>query len=217
MNIQWCGNSYFIIKHDNIEIAIDPHDGYSLNLKPCRINADYIIVTHNHFDHNAVEMAYGNKTKEIIKDYLGKKRINDVDLEFFEAFHDIDNGKLYGKVKIFKLFTENISLVNLSDIGEKYNDSMKDTLYPVDILMIPIGGVTTINYIEAIEFIDNLRPKVVIPMHYWIDGSAVPYDSINNFLNNVKYKVIKLNSNNIEIRNENLPKETEILIFNYDY
>ncbi|AFZ70485.1 hypothetical protein Calag_0741 [Caldisphaera lagunensis DSM 15908] len=217
MNIQWCGNSYFVIRHNDIEIAIDPHDGYSLNLKPCKINADYIIVTHNHFDHNAVEMAYGDKTKEVIRNYLGKKKVNGISFNFFEAFHDNANGKLYGKVIIFRLDIENINLGYLSDIGEKYNNSIKEKLYPTDVLMIPIGGVTTINYDEAIEYIDNLKPKIVIPMHYWIKGSAIPYDSINNFLNNVKYKVVEINENNIEIRNEDLPKETEIFVLNYNY
>jgi len=216
MKIKWCGNSYFIIEKDDIKIAIDPHDGYSLNLKPCYVNADYIIITHNHYDHNAVEVSYGDKTKEIIKNFIGKKKIDSINLEFYEMAHDKNEGKVFGMVKTFKLIIDDTKIVNLSDIGVRFNKLIKDIFYPVDILMIPVGGVTTINYLEAIEYIENLKPKIVFPMHYWIKGSTLPYDSIEKFINNINYKKILINSNEVNINLNALHDDVEILILKYE-
>ncbi|WP_292319554.1 MBL fold metallo-hydrolase [Caldisphaera sp.] len=216
MKIKWCGNSYYIIEKDNVTIAIDPHDGYSLNLKPCYVDADYIIITHNHYDHNAVEMSYGNKTKEIIRDIVGEKRIDNIRIEFYEMAHDKNGGKIFGKVKAFSLIIDGIKIVNLSDIGEKFNEIIKEVFSPVDILMIPVGGVTTINYLEAIEYIENLKPKIVLPMHYWIKGSTLPYDSIDKFVNSINYKKIFMNSNEVNIDLNTLPNDIQVFILKYN-
>ncbi|MGC8566611.1 MAG: MBL fold metallo-hydrolase [Caldisphaera sp.] len=215
MRITWCGNSYFIIENNGIKIAVDPHDGGSLNLVKCKVSADYIIVTHNHYDHNAIKIVMGNQTKNIIKNPVNKTySLNGMELNFFQFNHDNFDGNLFGKVYAFKFKINDLVLANLSDIGEKFNENKMRDFINVDILMIPVGGVTTIDYLEAQKYIDYLKPKMVIPMHYWIYGSTLPYDSIDNFLKISKYEIIHINENFIDINELNFKDKTKIIVFN---
>ncbi|MCE4623846.1 MAG: MBL fold metallo-hydrolase [Caldisphaeraceae archaeon] len=215
MKITYCGNSYFILESSSIKIAIDPHDGGSLNLRPCTTSADYIIITHDHYDHNAYMMAFGKNTKRILRGKEGQKfRLENAFLEFYDFYHDSFNGAFFGKVSGFKLLLEGMNIVNLSDIGQRYEATFS-RLKPIDILMIPIGGVTTIGYEEAYTFIEELKPKIVLPMHYWIKGSNLPYDSIDSFIKNSRFDVEFRENNVLTVKKESLQDNTKIIVLNY--
>jgi len=82
----------------------------------------------------------------------------------------------------------------------------------IDILMIPVGGVYTIDGKTAIKVVHQLNPKIVIPMHYKTPPLKINLNTADEFLKgfeNVKH-VDKL-----EISKASLPKETTVYVLKY--
>ncbi|MEM2579546.1 MAG: MBL fold metallo-hydrolase, partial [Desulfurococcaceae archaeon] len=86
----------------------------------------------------------------------------------------------------------------------------------IDVLMIPVGGTYTIEPDEAWSIVENLGPRIVVPMHYWVKGLRLPLKTVDHFLKYAeKVRVDKLNTNLVSITPSNLPSETTVIVFKY--
>lgn len=165
-------------------IVIDPHDGGSIGLsKPSLTKANIVLITHDHFDHNAYQII---ESEDVKIGYLGEFRISKYKVRSFRANHDQQGGKERGKTSIYEVNKEGVSFVHMGDIGEIPSKILKE-ISP-DVLALPIGGTITIDWSQAIEVIKELSPSIVIPLHYWIKGHLMPLDPPNEFLKNINYK-----------------------------
>jgi len=159
--IEWFGHSCFKISDMETSIVTDPFSeiGYPTR----QIEADYVMVSHSHYDHSNLDLVKGYKevfnTPE--KKSFGKNEIFGV-----ETFHDDDKGKQRGKNIIFRLEMNLTSFVHLGDLGQFLTNAQVKKLRPVDVLFIPVGGIYTINAEKAFHVIEHIQPKIVIPMHY---------------------------------------------------
>ena len=70
---------------------------------------------------------------------------------------------------------ENMKVVHMGDIGCMIDDLSK--IKNCDVLMIPIGGYYTIDTKEALEYINQIQPRIVIPMHY--RSGSMGYDVLS--------------------------------------
>jgi len=211
VELEWCGHAYFILKSGDKTLAIDPHDGGSINISTCRIRADYILVTHNHFDHNAVEVASGPGTK-VIKWKTGKHALPPYQVEGRKLYHDKSKGRLRGEITAYKIMVEDLTIIHLGDLGHTLQGEDLEWVKEADILMIPVGGTYTINSREAWEIIKKANPKITIPMHYWIKGLTLPIDPLDRLLNIIKIPRIRIETNKTEITKQTLPQKPSILI-----
>jgi len=74
-----------------------------------------------------------------------------------------------GEVIIYLIETEDMKICHLGDFGQKeLSPEQLDQLGDIDILMVPIGGVGTIDAKGASKIISQIEPKLVIPMRYQI-------------------------------------------------
>ena len=184
MNIIWHGQSCFQItsqrgKGDQVSIVIDPFDK-SLGLKVPKLGADILLISHQHEDHNNAKAVTGNP---FVIDNAGEYEVKDVFIQAIPAFHDDSMGKERGKIFLFTIETEDISICHLSDLGQKeLNSEQLKKIGQVDILMIPVGGVYTINAKEAGKIVSELEPKIIIPMHYHLPALKYKLDKIDKFL-----------------------------------
>jgi len=81
----------------------------------------------------------------------------------------------------------------------------------VDILFIPVGGFFTIDAAEASQVCTQLRPKVIIPMHFKTPQCAYPISDVTSFLKG-KERVRKWDKSEIEFQVGKLPAESEIIV-----
>ena len=187
MIIQWLGRSCFKIQtkngSDESTVVIDPFDDNTSGLKMPRIQADILLMTHNHHDHNNAEAIKGEPFMIVNP---GEYEYHGVFAYGIPAFHDDKQGKERGLTNIYKIITEEMSIVHLGDLGQALNDEQLERLGNVDILMIPVGGKYTINSEKANEVISQLEPRFVIPMHYKMDdekaGADEVIDTLDKFL-----------------------------------
>ena len=184
MKIIWHGQSLFEIivparQGEETKIVIDPFDE-SYGLKLPKLQADILLVSHEHKDHSNVSGVSGDYF--LIED-PGEYEIKGVYVKGIPAFHDFSSGKERGKVTMFKILAEEIKICHLSDLGQKeLTEQQLDEIGEVDILLIPVGGNFTIAAKEASAIISQIEPKIVIPMHYQIPKLKLKLDELDKFL-----------------------------------
>ncbi len=220
VGIRWFGHSCFLIESSQgTKILIDPlgeETGYSLP----EVAPDIITISHEHFDHNYVR-PYGDIPR-IIRGLSPDARrwqkveetVKDVTISNLSSYHDNKAGKKDGLNSIFIFQLEGLRIVHLGDLGHLLTEEDIKALGAVDILMIPIGGVTTIDPFQAIEVLGQINPKIAIPMHYKTQDCTFTLYSTKKFIegkNNVK----KEGGNTLKVSKETLPNEPQIVILDY--
>ncbi len=200
MIIGWCGHAcVYIKKSDGYTIVIDPHDGISIGLKRPNIKADLVLVTHDHFDHNAVNTVKKDTTR-VLKEYIGLAELDGIIVEGYETYHDKYKGKRRGINTVYKVVVEGYSIVHLGDLGDYPPNEVKDKIKNADLLAIPVGGVYTIYPDEAWKLVEELEPRNILPIHYWVKGLILPLYRLEDFLVHVKkYHVIRLDSSEFNL------------------
>ncbi len=185
MKITWHGHSCFKIMTKNITIVSDPFNK-DIGLKPPRCETDIVTISHDHYDHNNVSTL---RSSPFIVKGPGEYELKEVTIQGTDSFHDVKQGEERGLNTIFIIEAEDIRVCHLGDLGQKELTSEQlETLGEIDILMIPVGGVYTINSEVATAIINQVEPKIVIPMHYKIPGLKIKLHSVDAFLKEVGVK-----------------------------
>ena len=156
MKITWIGHSCFRIEEKGFAVVIDPYeDGSVPGLGPVREEADLLLCTHDHFDHNAAGCVELRKGAE-----------NPFTVTQIDTFHDDRQGALRGTNKIFLLNDGVRKIVHFGDLGCALTPEQKEAVSGADLVMVPVGGYYTIDAVQAAEMIREIQPGLVIPMHY---------------------------------------------------
>jgi len=187
MKIAWYGQSCFRLTikangAEKITLFIDPF-GKEIGLTPPRASADIVIVSHDHFDHNNIQTLGGNP---FIIDGPGEYDVKKVYIKGIYSFHDDKKGEERGINTISVIEAEDLKVCHLGDLGQKeLSDNQLEKIGEVDVLMIPVGGNFTIDGSEAVKIINQIEPRVVIPMHYKIPGVSAKLDGVEKFLQEI--------------------------------
>ncbi len=209
MLIKWHGHSCFEIRN-SLTIVIDPHDGRSIGLRPPRVRADIVLVTHDHFDHNATRVVAGDF--KIIRE-TGTHQIGDVKIEGFRAYHDKEGGRRRGEITMFKIVLGGVSILHVGDLGHVPTEKMAEEIGKVDILMVPVGGTYTVDAMEAKETVGVINPRVVVPMHYKVHGLSLSLRPVDEFLKLFPKEDVYHVGNSVEFDRSDLPDRTKVWIF----
>ncbi len=213
IDIDWYGQSYVLVNFaGDVRVAIDPHDGGSLNFPEFRVEADYVLVTHDHYDHNAVEMVKLSDKRGLLKEFRGETHLGPVRLLGFKTYHDKAAGRIRGENTVYLLEYEGLRIVHMGDIGHLPGEKLLDSIRGVEVLMLPVGGVYTIDAYEAWRIVEAVKPRIVLPLHYWIPYSTAPLDPLDVFLDVAKAGRMRLPSNRLSISSESLPEKTAIAV-----
>ena len=163
MQITWYGHSCFLLTADNgYSILTDPCDretGYELHDIVC----DAVTVSHDHHDHNCLASVAGSP---LVIRTPGEHQAGDLKVTGFSSYHDDQSGARRGENIVFLYQIDGLKVLHLGDLGHMLSDDIIETIGAVDVLLAPIGGVSTINAKTATALADRLKAKVLIPMHY---------------------------------------------------
>jgi L-ascorbate metabolism protein UlaG (beta-lactamase superfamily) len=184
MKLIWYGHSCFWVETRGVKILIDPYP----DVDDDKIGeVDYILITHEHTDHyGKVELlsrlrkatVIGPKQVYMMAVSDGITRVREI-----EAGETIELGE---GVKVTAIPVEHPSsqyplgyLIEgdkrLLHMGDTYaSPSFQRLRGKVDILLVPISGRSTANEREAAHIVEDIRPKIVIPMHYGVYSDANP-------------------------------------------
>lgn len=207
MKITWHGHSCFKIVTKNATIITDPFNK-DIGLKPPHYEADVVTVSHDHYDHNNVSTLRG---APFVITGAGEYELKGIVIYGINSFHDAKGGKERGLNTIYIIKAEDMRICYLGDLGQKeLTDEQLEKIEEVDILMIPVGGVYTINSEEAAAIINQIEPRIVIPMHYKISGLNIKLQDVEAFLKEMG--VEKEMVEQLVIKKSDLPKEEEMKV-----
>lgn len=216
--ITWAGQACFqisvsltagkqAIQKDQANIVIDPFR--DIGLKMPNFEADVLLVTHQHEDHNNIKSVKGNP---FLIEGPGEYEVKGVFVKGIDSFHDDNEGRERGNNTIYTIEAEDIKFCHLGDFGQKQlTDEQLEKIGNIDVLMIPIGGVYTISSSEAQRIIGQIEPKIVIPMHYKLPKLRFELDELSKFLKTMGKNSIEP-QDKITIKTSTLPKEREMEI-----
>jgi len=192
MKIKYLGHSSFAISGksstgDSVTVIIDPFDSKAVGLPYPKTEADIVITSHQHEDHNFLPNIKGEPQKDyFLVDTPGEFEVKGVRIEGIASFHDDKKGLERGINVISAIDIEKIRLVHMGDIGHNLDKTQLEEIDGVDILLIPVGGVYTIDPKTAVHIIEALEPKVVIPMHYKVDGMPATFNELSTLEDFIK-------------------------------
>jgi len=217
MQVIWKGQSFFQIliqrgKESVVKIAIDPYDE-QIGLKPPTLEADILLISHSHYNHNNIKAVSGNP---FIIEGPGEYEIKGIFIQGISSFHDNVQGKERGENTIYTLESEGIKICHLGDLGQKeLTDEQLEKIGAIDILMIPVGGIYTISAKEAAKIISQVEPKIVIPMHYHIPKLKIKLEGLDKFLKMMGVKAPEV-SKKLSVSQRNLPTDgTKIIVLKH--
>ncbi|MFA5318530.1 MAG: MBL fold metallo-hydrolase [Patescibacteria group bacterium] len=217
MYIQHLGHSCFKLqgkdsKGENITIITDPFDK-EYGLRVPSSEADIVTVSHNHNDHNNTSAIKGDF---YTIDTAGEYEIKDTFIQGIDSAHDDNGGKENGGNIIFRINIEDVVVTHLGDLGHALDNKQIEALQGTDILMVPVGGVYTLDAKKAVEVINQIEPRIIIPMHYQVPGlkfkSGKMIDGVDKFIK--EFGVKPTEEEKLKITKKDLPSEDmELVIF----
>jgi L-ascorbate metabolism protein UlaG (beta-lactamase superfamily) len=171
MRIRWYGQSAFLLSGEKHRVFIDPFgdmtsaSSLGWNYPPIEgAEADLLLVTHDHGDHNAVEAVGGDP---VVLAKAGKHESPVGEVIGIASEHDDVAGTQRGPNTIFRFALDGTALAHFGDFGQPaLRPEQQRALGDVDVLLLPVGGGPTIAPDAAAALVRELAPRLVVPMHY---------------------------------------------------
>ncbi len=217
VKVRWCGHDCFEIKGKEVVIGTDPFTDAMVGLETPKMKADIVLSSHQHGDHydRRTIKEWSKEDTEVLKWKNESFEIKGVKIKGIATAHDDKDGQMRGSNTVYVFTIDEITFCHCGDLGHMLSDEQVKEIGKIDVLFIPVGGFFTIDPATASKVVEQLKPKIVIPMHYKHKGLASTFDklsTVDDFLKDKK-NVKKIDSTETEITKEKLPEKTEIWAF----
>jgi len=207
MIITYLGHSCFKLRGSKATVVTDPYDKETFGRLMPATKADIVTISHFHHDHAALDRIKG---APFVIQGPGEYEIKGVSIWGIPSFHDKSQGLKRGRNTIYVYHFDKLKLCHLGDLGTKLSDEQIEEIGEVDILMVPVGGIYTIDAKQAVVVINQLEPMIVIPMHYQTKDLKFQLDSLDKFWQEIGEKEVKP-VKTLKINSETLPKERKVV------
>ena len=177
MDITWVGHSCFRLRSDDLVVVTDPFP-LSLGLRPDPRPATVVTVSNTHPNHsNWQEVAGSPKVFDSPGEYeYSGVAVRGVMTPLLPEMPPERRSVAYS------IEMDRVNICHLGDIAAPLNSKLVEELSPVDVLLLPTGGACTLDLDQAIQVMQDLDPKIVIPMHHSIPGVDLPIQGLDVFL-----------------------------------
>ena len=180
---------------DNVEVLIHSsiriNKGLVIYFDPYKINKDYndadiVFITHSHYDHYSED-----DLKKVIKDNTIIVIPSDLEEKVLEFGFDKEHIIVVKPSKEYNILGINVKTIPAYNTNKNFHPkdnnwvgyiiSLDNTTYYIagdtdktpenkqvkcDVAFVPIGGTYTMNTFEAAELVNEIKPKIVVPIHY---------------------------------------------------
>lgn len=175
MKIRWFGQSAFLLTGER-SVAIDPFGSSMGELASSRgmvfdyppidgIEADLLLITHEHADHNGAETIGGPPV--VIRSTAGTIDSPLGEVAAVASEHDELAGTLRGPNTIFRFELDGLVICHLGDLGQPaLRPEQEQAIGQVDVLFVPVGGGPTVGGEAAAAIVRALGARLIVPMHY---------------------------------------------------
>jgi L-ascorbate metabolism protein UlaG (beta-lactamase superfamily) len=212
MKLKYLAHSSFLLTSDSgTRIVTDPYSiGPDFRHKAVSEVADIVTVSHDHGDHNAVSTIQGSPDVISAEGTIQSKGIS---IKGVATYHDEAEGKQRGKNIVFCFTVDGVNVCHMGDLGHLLNRAQIEELGNVDVLLIPVGGNFTIDAAAATKICDDLKPGIIVPMHYKTKEKDIPIAGVEDFITGKK-NVEQKATNEVQVEKNTLPAGTVIYVLN---
>jgi L-ascorbate metabolism protein UlaG (beta-lactamase superfamily) len=221
VTIVWYGQAFFKLAAPEAAVVIDPFDNTFFDYPlPRGLTADVLLITHEHKDHNNAAIVGGNPfvlrsekgVGQFQKQVQGAAGAKQLQIVGTAAYHDEVKGAQRGPDTIYSFELDGIRFCHVGDLGHVLSAGQIQSIGGVDVLLIPVGGHFTLDVGKVRTVINQLKPRIVVPMHYKTKYTPkLPVAPVDDFLDkNKDLPVKKISASQFVLTKDQLPKSTEI-------
>ncbi|MEE8156389.1 MAG: MBL fold metallo-hydrolase, partial [Phycisphaerales bacterium] len=192
--VRWWGQAFVTIEtYWDLTVAIDPY-ATRIGYEDPRITADVVLVTHSHADHSNINLLgtgassviglddngnvvsidmvldrLPNQDEPTVAAYSPSAQYSDHAVRFrtIASFHDDQSGNRRGNNAMFLVAADGVRILHCGDLGQtKLTEDQLRQIGSVDVLLVPVGGVYTVDGEQATGIVDQINPRYVVPIHY---------------------------------------------------
>ena len=162
MKLTWLGHASFLLEEDGYRIATDPYKGVP-GYPVLSVQAHEVYCSHQHADHNATELVT-----------LLPARESPFAVRTVQTFHDTRKGADRGANTVHIFTANGVTVAHMGDLGHTLTSEQVRAIGPLTVMLIPVGGFYTIDAKAAKNVCDTLKPRIVVPMHYYHKPYGLP-------------------------------------------
>lgn len=206
MDITWLGHGCFRLRSNDLVVVTDPYP-LTLGLRPDPRPATVVTVSNSHPNHNNWE------------EVAGEPRVFHTAGEY--EYHGISARGVMTPLApeapqdrrsvAYSIEIDSVNICHLGDIALPLTTRQVDGLMPVDVLLVPVGGGCTFDLDQVLQSIQDLGPKIVIPMHHSIPGVAMPLESVDTFLRRMGLSDIQPQPR-LVVTSTNMPTDMKVVV-----
>ncbi len=212
MKIKYLAHACFLItSNKGIRIITDPYTtgkGTALSYAEVQEPADIVTISHGHGDHSN-EGAVGGRP--VVIKSPQPTQVKGISVRGIPTYHDDAGGKLRGNNIVFCFEVDGIRVCHLGDLGERLKDTQIKEIGKVDLLLIPVGGLFTIDAKAATQVCNDLAPRVAIPMHFKTEKSSHKIAGVDDFVKDKKNAQLS-DLSELELSAGKLPASSQIIV-----
>lgn len=205
MEITWFGRSCFRLRGRGASVITDPfapEAGYRLP----RMAATLVTVSHDDEGHNYARIARDNP---YVIQGPGEYEVGGVFVIGVATYHDDKQGAERGKNTAYLIEFEELAICHLGDLGHLPTQEQIEELNGIDILMLPVGGKEVLSSARAVEVVNLLEPKLVIPMRYRIADMDKEMATVTRFLTEMNAREVEPQEA-LRVTAGQLPEDTRV-------
>ena len=205
--VQWYGHSCFLIHSGSqTKVVTDPN----FNVTP-GIGADAVTVSNDHYTHNNTGAVTGNPI--ILRGITFKQtwqpirtQIRDITIVNIPSQRSAGWGGIANSIFVYEMGS--LCIAHLGNIGHLLTEEQIKILQRVDVMMVPIDAMTNLGFEDVITVIGQVRPPIVIPMHYDMARQAELFAAFASG----QYPIKLIAQSQLTLSRSMLPKATEIYV-----
>jgi len=206
MEITWYGRACFRLKGREATVITDPCPP-STGFVAGKHDVDLLTLSHADTDHTYTRSI----TAGLTLTRPGEYEFHDLLVNGIRTYHDAVGGQERGENVVFSFEVDGVHIAHLGDLGHLLSEEQLTELGPIDVLLVPAGGVYTVTPAEAAEVVAQLSPKIVIPMHYAVDGGSTDLQGPEKFLQEMAVEE-PIRQPKAVVTASSLPEETQVIL-----
>lgn len=202
MDITWYGLSCFrITERGYTTIVTDPFKK-SIGLPEPKLKAEVVTVSHDSAGHNNIAAVTGTQ-HELTRP--GEYEIGGV---FITAIATHSKGTR----NLHCLFNyDSLKVAHLGDLTKIPTQTQVEALGTVSVLLLPVGGGSSLNAGQAAEVVSLIEPSIIIPMHYATPGLKLELDPVDRFMKELGLTDIE-EQDVLKVSASSLPEEPQVVL-----
>lgn len=210
MELTWYGHSCVRIAERNMATVVcDPFDADSVGFSPLKLKADIVTISHDSPGHNYLK---GVKGDPFIIQGPGEYEVGGVFITGAADKRKKNGTDNKPRNTIYVIEYNDINIAHMGNIDTVPSQTDIESLGPINIALLPVGGKSTVNAAKAVEIVSLLDPQIIIPIHYGMKESKIVLESVDKFFKEMgvsgvsPVESLKLNGS------KDLPEETQVIL-----